>query len=104
MGKIFEQVYDLVKKVPKGKVVTYGQVSEQIASCPPRVVGYAMAAVEDPEIPWQRVINSKGEVSPRVWGDGSVTQQEILTAEGVQFNQNGKVNLRKFRYIFSEPH
>ena len=102
MGKVFEQVYDLVKKVPKGKVVTYGQVSEQIISCTPRVVGYAMAAVEDPGIPWQRVINSKGEVSPRVWGDGSVTQQEILISEGVQFNQKGKVDLKKFQFVFSE--
>ena len=102
MGKIFEKVYHLVKRVPKGKVVTYGQVSEQIESCTPRIVGYAMAAVEDSDIPCQRVINSKGEVSPRAWGEAQITQQEILVEEGVMFNKTGKVDLKKFRFIFLE--
>lgn len=101
-GNIFKKVYHLVKKVPRGTVVTYGQVSEQIEACTPRIVGYAMAAVEDPDIPWQRVINSKGEVSPRAWGEGQITQQEILMKEGVIFNKNGKVDLKKFRFNFSE--
>lgn len=102
MSKIFEQVYQFVKKVPRGKVVTYGQVSEQITSCTPRVVGYAMAALEKPDVPWQRVINSKGEVSQRAWGDGKITQQEILIDEGIVFNKNGKINLSKYRFLFLE--
>jgi len=98
MTKIFTEVYRLVKTVPRGKVVTYGQVSELIPGCTPRVVGYAMASINDASIPWHRVINSKGEVSPRAWGDNAITQQELLVQEGIEFNDRGKLDLKKYRF------
>ena len=59
------------------------------------MVGYAMSAVTDDEVPWHRVINAKGEVSPRSHGDGSVCQRLLLEDEGVIFDERGRVDLAR---------
>jgi methylated-DNA-protein-cysteine methyltransferase-like protein len=57
------------------------------------MVGYAMAALPyDTELPWQRVINRQGKISPRGAGSGSLRQRQILEAEGVDFDQQGRVD------------
>ncbi len=96
---MFEQVYHIIKMIPEGKVATYGQIAELIVGCTPRVVGFALASLErEKGVPWQRVINAKGETSPRVWGSAHVSQQELLEKEGVQFNRNNRVSLKKYRW------
>ncbi len=97
------QVWEIVRKVPPGKVTTYGQVARMIpppegmdpksyAAFAPRWVGGAMANCPD-DIPWQRVINSKGEISQR---PGAEKQRELLEEEGVRFDDRGRVDLNKY--------
>lgn len=99
----YAQVWELVRQVPEGKVVTYGQVAkilpppqgveiEAYAAFGPRWVGGAMANCPD-DVPWQRVINSKGEISQR---PGAQRQKELLIAEGVFFNEKGRIDLKKY--------
>lgn len=99
------QVWDLVRRVPPGRVATYGQIARLLSPPPgvdgktylafgPRWVGGAMAACPE-DVPWQRVINSKGEISLR---PGAETQRRLLEAEGVVFDERGRVNLRVYEW------
>lgn len=94
-NSLYERIYNLVRQIPKGKVATYGQIA-MLVGTGPRQVGYAMAALPHDDVPWHRVINSKGMVSPRTGGDGEIIQRVLLEAEGVTFSLSGKVNLREF--------
>ena len=96
------RVWEIVRQVPPGQVTSYGQA----AMLPPpegmdpksydafaaRWVGAAMAACPQ-DVPWQRVINSQGKLSLR---SGADQQRELLEAEGVEFNERGRVNFKKF--------
>ena len=97
------QVWDLVRQIPRGKVASYGQVARMIPppegvnpksylSLGPRWVGSAMAKCPD-DVPWQRVINSKGEISLR---PGAEEQRHLLEAEGVEFDTRGRVDMVRF--------
>lgn len=98
-------VWDLVRRIPPGKVTTYGRVAAMIPppggmslrdyeAWGPRWVGGAMAACPD-DVPWQRVINSKGKISLRK-GGGHLRQRELLEAEGVKFDQKDRVDLDRY--------
>ena len=90
----YDQVYELVRAIPPGRVATYGQIASYIDRCTPRMVGYAMASTPPGmEIPWHRVINSKGMISVRASGERDMLQRLLLEAEGIVFHQNGKVDL-----------
>jgi len=106
----YAQVWDLVRQVPMGKVVTYGQVAkmlpppqgvelESYAAFGPRWVGGAMANCPD-DVPWQRVINSQGKISQR---PGAQRQKELLLEEGVVFNEKGRTDLKKYGWSGSDP-
>jgi methylated-DNA-protein-cysteine methyltransferase related protein len=94
-------VYALVKKIPKGKVATYGQLAK-LLGLPrhARHVGNALANTpEEIKIPWQRVVNAEGRISLRLknWQSGADDLQRILLeAEGVVFDSTGKIDLRRF--------
>ncbi len=96
MGNTFEKIYEVVRRIPYGKVATYGQVAAMAGN--PRwsqVVGYALHVNPDPEhIPCYRVVNRFGEVSPAFAFGGSNMQIALLEGEGVEFI-DGKVNLSK---------
>ncbi|MEO0434364.1 MAG: MGMT family protein [Cyanobacteria bacterium J06656_5] len=100
MPNSYDLIYAVVRKIPAGKVATYGQVAELAGLIgKPRVVGYALykVAPED-EIPWQRVINAKGEISTSAFRDGSDDLQRVLLEdEGIEFEGN-KINLSKYRW------
>ena len=97
-----ERIYAVVKRIPKGKVATYGQVAHMVGRCTARMVGYAMAAVpEGSRVPWQRVINSQGMISARSGGDGDERQRVMLKKEGVKFDAKGKVDLTIFQWQVS---
>ena len=96
----FEAFYEIVRLIPEGKVATYGDVAHMAGSRAARHVGYALAGLsDDNDVPWQRVINSKGEVSPRRNGEGHFIQRILLEEEGVVFNENGRISLKKYRWI-----
>jgi methylated-DNA-protein-cysteine methyltransferase-like protein len=97
------QVWEIVRQIAVGKVATYGQVAKMIPppggmaqrsydAFGPRWVGGAMAACPD-DVPWQRVINSKGEISLR---PGAGEQRRLLEEEGVDFKETGKVDFERF--------
>ena len=95
----YEQIYDVVRQIPWGKVATYGQVARMVGKCTPRMVGYAMHAVPwGSDVPWQRVINYRGEISRRAHGDGAYRQRKLLQTEGVRFDRRGRVNFQKFKW------
>ncbi len=97
----YERIYRVVRRIPAGKVATYGQVAA-MAGLPgqARQVGYALNALpRGTDVPWQRVINAKGEISPR--GDGSrweEYQRHLLEEEGVVFDPRGRVDFERFRW------
>lgn len=94
----YARIYAVVKKIPRGKVATYGQIAA-LAGIPrhARQVGYAMHALtEGAKVPWQRVINAKGEISPRTWSENHLLQRILLEDEGVEFNAQGRVSLTRF--------
>jgi methylated-DNA-protein-cysteine methyltransferase related protein len=94
---LYEKIYAFVRQVPPGRVTTYGTVAKIVGGCTARMVGYAMAATpEGSGVPWQRVINSQGMISPRGVGFGSMIQRQLLEEEGVVFNAAGKIDLQKY--------
>jgi len=95
----FEQIYEVVKQIPKGNVATYGQVAALAGNRRwARVVGYALHANPDPEhIPCHRVVNRLGEVSRAFAFGGGNRQIQLLEAEGVEF-VDGKVDLERFQW------
>lgn len=100
---LYERVYIVVRHIPAGKVATYGQIAGIVDGCTARMVGYALAALgPNTTVPWQRVINSQGKISPRSGGIGSALQRQILEAEGVVFDARGKVDLAKYGWAGSE--
>jgi methylated-DNA-protein-cysteine methyltransferase-like protein len=92
---VYERIHAVARLVPRGRVATYGQIA-RIVGCTPRMVGYAMASLpDDSDVPWQRVINSQGRVSPRGAGDGGLIQRKILEREGIRFDASGRVDLER---------
>ena len=96
----FQRIYAVVAQIPRGRVATYGQVAA-LAGLPghARQVGYALhSAPEDCDVPWQRVINAQGEVSPRAEPGWQGFQRHLLEKEGVRFDARGRVDLKRYRW------
>jgi methylated-DNA-protein-cysteine methyltransferase-like protein len=96
-----QRIYAVVRRVPRGKVATYGQIAELAGlGGQARQVGYAMAAVPSSSaVPWHRIINAQGRVSARSAGSGStIIQQQLLEREGVVFDGGGRVSLPRYRW------
>ena len=88
-----ERIYAIVRQIPVGKVATYGQIAAIEGRTTARMVGNAMAALPSgSDVPWQRVINAKGELSPRSGGGGTAHQRERLANEGVFLDRRAQVN------------
>ena len=94
----FKRIYAVVAKIPRGKVASYGQVARLAGRVTARLVGYAMASCPE-HLPWQRVINSKGEVSPRKHGDGQLRQRERLERKRVRFDAAGRVDMERHAWV-----
>jgi methylated-DNA-protein-cysteine methyltransferase-like protein len=90
---VFERVYETLGQVPCGKVVTYGQIARHLGMPHgARVVGWALK--QCPEgLPWHRVVNARGAVSPRGGTLGEPYQRDLLEDEGVAFGASGCVDL-----------
>jgi methylated-DNA-protein-cysteine methyltransferase-like protein len=102
---LFEQIYELVRCIPPGKVATYGQIA-RLLDMPhaARTVGWAMSAVpEGSQVPWQRVINSRGTISFPPGSPGAAIQQALLEEEGVVFDEKGRVDLKVYGWEGLDP-
>ena len=99
----YEQVWNIVRQIPFGKVAAYGQIAKMLpppagveieayAAFAPRWVGGAMAACPD-DVPWQRVINSQGKISER---EGAERQRQLLESEEIIFDAKDRVDLKKY--------
>ena len=89
----FQKVYKVVRQVPTGHVVTYGQIAATLDHVGrARVVGWAMRASPN-GVPWHRVVNADGKVSTRTACGGSNFQRLLLEDEGVKFDHSGRIDL-----------
>lgn len=92
----YEAVYAVVQRIPKGKVMTYGQIAAYLDNPrAARAVGYALKATGKRPIPWQRVINRHGGISGKDLSERPVIQRKLLEAEGVAFDAEGRCSLKK---------
>lgn len=96
----FEQVHALVARIPAGKVMTYGQISDVLHNvCSARYVGYAMsAAPESRNLPCHRVVNRNGEMAGGDLFGGPTRQRRMLEDEGVTFTAKGRIDLTVCRF------
>lgn len=97
-GSYHRRFYAVIARVPRGRVATYGQVAA-LAGLPrhARMVGQALHALPNgSDLPWQRVINTRGEVSPRAMPGWDAFQRHLLEAEGVRFDAAGRVDLNRY--------
>lgn len=91
----FAVVHRLVAQIPRGRVATYGQLSELIGRrLTPLGVGWAIRAAPDGAIPWQRVVNAQGRISTDDQHPG--LQREMLESEGVIFDARARIDLSRF--------
>ena len=94
---LYQRIYAAIRRVPPGRVSTYGWIARETGGCGARQVGYALAALPDAsDVPWHRIINSRGEISPRSAGEGDGLQRILLEAEGIGFSDRDRVDLRRF--------
>ncbi len=98
-----ERVYEIVKRIPTGRVMTYGQIAEILGEgYTPRTVGFVMHAADEETTPWHRVINSQGACSTGRIILPPDKQQRMLEAEGVEFDARGRCNLGRYRWVPDE--
>ena len=108
MEPFTERVVEIIKNIPEGKVMTYGQIAA-VAGSPrgARQVVRALHTLTDKyNLPWHRVINSKGEIGLKDYESNNV-QKLLLESEGVKFTKENKINLNEFQLqgynILKEP-
>ena len=96
----YRRIYAVVRRIPRGRVATYGQVASLAGLAGhARQVGYALHALtKGTTLPWHRVINAKGEVSRRRRPGDELSQRMLLEREGVRFDGRGRVALSRLRW------
>jgi len=89
-----ERVYRIVRRIPRGRVMTYGQIAYILGEgYTPRTVGFVMHGADEANTPWQRVINSQGRCSTGRIVLPEDKQQRLLKAEGIKFDKTGRCDL-----------
>ena len=100
MNPFFEQVYEVVRKIPHGKVVSYGQIARMLGRPQAaREVGWAMRCCPE-GLPWQRVVMTDGSVTGGVYAD---IRKMLLETEGVAFLPDGRVDMERCRWDGDDP-
>lgn len=94
----YRRIYAVVRRIPRGRVASYGQVARLAGlSGRARQVGYALHNLpERAGVPWHRVINAQGRISPRADPLDEDRQRAMLESEGVKFDDRGRVDLQRF--------
>ena len=96
-GQYRERVYRMVRRIPKGRVMTYGQIAYILGQgYTPRTVGFVMHGADENKTPWHRVINSEGRCSTGRVVLPSDKQQAMLEAEGIEFDTSGRCSLETY--------
>jgi methylated-DNA-protein-cysteine methyltransferase-like protein len=102
MGKnesAFEGVYAIARRIPRGRVMSYGQIADILEqSLSARAVGWAMSQCPE-DVPWQRVVNASGGISTEHLHEPRDLQRRLLEREGVRFDRTGRLSMEK--YCFS---
>ena len=99
----YDAVYRVVRKIPRGRVMTYGQIATILgAPRAARAVGYAMRAAPK-KVPWQRVINRMGQISARGDVERPIIQKLMLEAEGLVFDETESCDLARYRWEPRNP-
>jgi methylated-DNA-protein-cysteine methyltransferase-like protein len=98
---LFEHVWSIVAKIPRGKVTTYGAIARALGSPgAARTVGWAMrAASARSGLPCHRVVNVRGELSPEDVFGGPGVQRSLLESEGVTFDMQGRVDMKRRLWV-----
>jgi methylated-DNA-protein-cysteine methyltransferase-like protein len=94
----YQRIFAVIRRIPHGRVATYGQIA-RLAGLPgqARQVGYALHSLpSSTAVPWQRVVNASGGVSPRSANGAVVAQRILLEREGVIFDSRGRISLARF--------
>jgi methylated-DNA-protein-cysteine methyltransferase-like protein len=95
----YERIYRTIRRVPRGRVATYGQIAELAKASGPRQVGYALHALpEGHDVPWHRIINARGMISLDSGLGGGSLQRALLEREGVVFDARHRVELRRYQW------
>jgi methylated-DNA-protein-cysteine methyltransferase-like protein len=96
----YELIYSVVRRIPRGRVATYGQVASLAGLAGhARQVGYALHALPDATaVPWHRVVNAAGRISVRAAPGGELVQQLLLEKEGVCLDARGRIPLDRLRW------
>lgn len=98
-----ERVYEIVRRIPAGRVMTYGQLAEILGEgYTARTVGFAMHSADEETTPWQRVINAQGACSTGRVILPPDKQQRLLEAEGIIFDERGRCDLGRYRWTPEE--
>lgn len=93
------KIYAAVRRIPPGRVATYGQIAAMAGASNPRHVGRALRALpDDHDVPWQRVVNASGRVSERARPGWDDLQRILLEREGIEFDGRGRIDLDRFRW------
>lgn len=100
MPSFFDAIYALVRRIPRGKVASYGDIAGMLDHPrAARTVGWALASLpagQEDEVPWQRVINAQGRISIRHMRHAAEEQRALLEAEGIEFDEHDKVDWQRF--------
>lgn len=95
----YARIYAAVRRIPRGRVATYGQIADLAGlEGHARQVGYALHNLpERSDVPWHRVVNARGEVSPRSSGDSHELQRMLLEGEGIEF-EGDRIPFARYRW------
>ena len=97
--EVYQRICLVAQQIPPGRVATYGQIAAIAGGCTARMVGYTMAGLPPGStVPWQRVVNAQGKISPRGNQQSEVRQHSLLEAEGIRFSVEGRIDLKRFQW------
>lgn len=100
VAPLSQKIIDTIRKIPKGKVTTYGQIAAKAGNpqAARQVVRVLHTCSEKEHLPWFRVINSKGQISLKP-GSGFELQKSLLEGEGVKFDDKDKIDFKKYGWV-----
>jgi len=100
----FQRVWAVVEEIPYGRVTTYGDIAEHLGTrSAARTVGWALNAAVGSGLPCHRVVNRKGALSGKLHFGGPYVMEDLLRSEGVTFTEDGRVDLKKHRWVPEPP-
>ena len=96
----YERIYDVVRRIPRGRVASYGQVA-RLAGLPrhARLVGYALHRLPgETRLPWHRVVAAEGRIAKRAFPDDGRWQRGLLEGEGIELDLSGAVPMERYAW------